>query len=199
MSAPEPASPLSNAWRAGRHGAAGGDAVAISARQTALVQVTARRGACDAVRAALAAKLSLDPPGPGGSAASGDLVALAIAPETWLVMAARGCSVDLFRMLGSATGTAASLVDQSMGRVVFRLAGAKARDVLAKGCRLDLHPRVFWPGRVAVTPIAHVAVTLRQVDAVPTFDLIVPASTAETFLEWLLNASVEFGADLERL
>ena len=125
--------------------------------------------------------------------------ALPVAPGTWLLMGPRGRHAWLVGKLAAATGGAASLVDQSMGRVVLRVAGSRARDVLAKGCRLDLHPRAFGPGGVAVTPIAHVTVTLVQVDATPTFDLLVPASYAETFLDWLLEAAAEHGADLERL
>lgn len=199
MSAPESLSPLAHVWRPGRHGAAGVAGVAISARQNTLVQVTARHGQGEAIRAALKATFALDLPAPGTASASGDMRALPIAPETWLVIAPRERHLELTSKLADACGAAATLVDQSAGRVVLRVAGAKARDVLAKGCRVDLHPRVFGPGRVAVTPIAHVTVTVLQVNETPVFDLVVSTSYAETFAEWLVEASAEFGADLERL
>jgi sarcosine oxidase subunit gamma len=84
------------------------------------------------------------------------------------------------------------VVDQSHGRAVLRLAGRRARDVLAKGCRLDLHPRAFRPGRCAQTVIAQVAVLLHQGDERPTYDLYVFAGYAVDFLGWLTSSAVAF-------
>lgn len=196
MSAPESMSPLAEAWKPGRHGASGPGAVSIALHEAAIVQVTARRGEREALRARCAAVLGLELPGPGASAAARELTALAIAPDSWLLVGPRRAGIDPAEALASSLGAAGSVVDQSMGRAVLRLSGARAREVLAKGCRVDLHARSFGPGRVAVTPIGHVVVTLVQVDATPAFDLLVPASYAQAFLEWLLEAAGEHGADL---
>jgi methylglutamate dehydrogenase subunit D len=69
-------------------------------------------------------------------------------------------------------------------------------DALAKGCRVDLHPRVFGPGSAATTTIDHITVTVVQVDAVPTYDLILPGSFAEAFLDWLKLSAAEFGYEI---
>ena len=90
-------------------------------------------------------------------------------------------------------------MDQSHGRAVLRLAGARARDVLAKGCRLDLHPRVFVPGMCAQTVIAQIGVLLHQRDEIPTYDLYVLAGYALDFLEWLTSSAAEFGYRINAL
>ena len=91
------------------------------------------------------------------------------------------------------------MVDQSHGRAVLRLAGARARDVLAKGCRLDLHPRAFRPGMCAQTAIAQIGVLLHQVDERPTYDLYVAGGYAVDLLEWLTASAAEFGYRIEAI
>ena len=75
---------------------------------------------------------------------------------------------------------------------IFACGGPKARDALAKGVPIDLHPRVFRPGDAAVTS-AHIGVHLWQVDDAPTYELIVPRSFAVAFREWFDEAAAEFG------
>ena len=45
------------------------------------------------------------------------------------------------------------------------VAGRRARDVLAAGCPLDLHPAVFAPGTATRTLLGKAAVVLRRPDA----------------------------------
>ena len=73
------------------------------------------------------------------------------------------------------------------------MSGPSARDVLAKGCPLDLHPAVFGPGDCAQTLLAKANVTLRCVDDSPRFELIVRRSFAEYAALWLHDAAMEYG------
>ena len=116
-----------------------------------------------------------------------------LAPGTWMVVAQDVEDGGLYSRLREELGDRAAVVDQSHGRAVLRLAGASARDVLAKGCRLDLHPRVFTPGMCAQTVIAQIGVLLHQCDEIPTYDLYVFAGYALDFLEWLTSSAAEFG------
>ena len=59
----------------------------------------------------------------------------------------------------------------SDARAVLCVAGPDSREVLARLLPLDLHPRAFGPGRAAASIVAHISVYLRQIDAVPTFQL----------------------------
>lgn len=86
----------------------------------------------------------------------------------------------------------ASVSDQSHGRVVLRIAGDKARAVLAKGTPVDLHPDVFPVGKSALTQMAHVGVHLTRVGD-DSYDLSVFRGFSESFWEWLSEQSEEFG------
>jgi sarcosine oxidase subunit gamma len=184
-------SPLEGLLPEGRHGFGARDApgvVIAERRGLALVQVLARRGQDDAVAAAL----GLDP-APGAASETPAGTALWLAPGAWMVVAEDVDDGALYQSLLDRLGDLAAVVDQSHGRAVLRLAGPRARDVLAKGCRLDLHPRAFTPGMCAQTVIAQVSVLLHQSDETPTYDLHVPAGYAVDFLEWLTSSATEFG------
>jgi heterotetrameric sarcosine oxidase gamma subunit len=187
-------SPLEDALRKGRHGAgspADAGVVIAQRRGLSLVQVIARRGGDQAA----AQRLGLDPaPGLASAVAAG--TALWLAPGAWMVVA-EGLEGALYgRLLDELQGIAA-VVDQSHGRAALRVSGPRARDVLAKGCRLDLHPRAFTPGMCAQTSIAQIGVLLHQTDENPTYDLYVFAGYAADFLAWLTASAAEFGYRIE--
>ena len=73
------------------------------------------------------------------------------------------------------------------------MAGAYARDVLAKGCPLDLHPREFKPGDCAQSHYAKASVLLYQADDAPTYHLTVARSFAEYLWLRLEDAGLEYG------
>lgn len=123
----------------------------------------------------------------------GDMTLIWTAPAQWLATAADRSLAD---RLGAALSGIAAVADQSDARAVVRLSGPKARDVLAKGCLVDLHPRAFGPGQVAMTVFGHINVMLRQVDDRPTFEIALFRSMAESFWHWLGAAAGEFGADI---
>ena len=160
-------------------------------RGLALVQVLARSGREELV----AARLGLDP-APGLASQTPAGTALWLAPGAWMVVAEEVEDGALCANLRERLRGVAAVVDQSHGRAVLRLAGARARDVLAKGCRLDLHPRVFTPGMCAQTVIAQIGVLLHQCDEIPTYDLYVFSGYALDFLEWLTSSAAEFGYDV---
>lgn len=167
------------------------DRLRIAERRVALGQLFARRGREDA----LAEKLRL-PLAPGRSAAGEDYVALPLAPGQWMLLAENGAD-GFCRRMAERIGDLGHISEQSDSRVVFRVSGDKAREVLGKGCALDTHPRVMQPGACAVTIMAHVGVLLHQVDDIPSYDLLVYAGYAACFREWLEEAAAEFGFDFE--
>jgi sarcosine oxidase subunit gamma len=114
---------------------------------------------------------------------TGTEAVLWLGPDQWLVF---GASEDQLRTaLG---GTPGSVVDVSANRVVYELSGPAARDVLEQGCAIDLHPRAFGPGRCAQTMLARANVLLHQVDAAPTYRLLVRPSFAGYLTAWLRDA-----------
>ena len=71
----------------------------------------------------------------------------------------------------------------------IRVSGPKARDALAKGVPIDLHPRAFRSGDAAVTTVAHIGVHLWQLDDTPTYEIAVFRSFARDFWRWLMQCS----------
>ncbi len=112
-------------------------------------------------------------------------------PGHWLAMAdaTSTTTMGLEAWLGERLAGCASVCDQSGSRVLFELQGPAARTVLAKGLGVDLHPRSFTPGMAAVSSIGHMGVQLWQVDAAPTYRLLVARSYAESFRHWLQAAN----------
>ena len=187
-------SPLEGALVAGRHGGGPPDEPVVIAerRGLSLVQVTARRGQEQAV----AERLGCDPaPRLASRIAAG--TALWLAPGAWMVVAEGLAEGTLYQSLLDELQGLAAVIDQSHGRVALRLSGPRARDVLAKGCRLDLHPRVFTPGMCAQSAIAQIGVLLHQRDEDPIYDLYLFAGYALGFLEWLTSSAAEFGYRIE--
>ena len=113
-------------------------------------------------------------------------------PGHWLAMAEGTDGAAFEARLRAALAGLASVSDQSDGRVVVRVGGPRARDTLAKGLPIDLHPRAFKPGDAAVSVVAHIAVHLWQIDPAPTYELAVPRSFAASFCDWLAAAAAEF-------
>jgi sarcosine oxidase subunit gamma len=166
-----------------------------------LVQIGVRRGATAEFAGALQS-LGLSPPEPGEARSADGLDLIWLQPHTYLLAAPRGAMPAL-----EALAPFAALVEQSDGRSAFTLSGPKARDVLAKGCRLDFHPGVFGPGRAAGATLAHVNAVIQQLDRDrtassagrespvpddldPSFRIIVFSSFAQHVSEWLAHATV---------
>ena len=138
----------------------------------------------------------------GATAAGGSVTALWLGPDEWLLLSAEGDSGLAERLDDALAGLAATAVEVTEGATMIRLAGPRARDVLAKGCPLDLHPRVFGAGRVAQSVIAQADAILHQTaddggDG-PAFEIHVRRSFAEYLWLWLADAAREYGVDVDR-
>ena len=145
----------------------------------------------EAVQGALGFGLPVEP---NTVAEGGELVALWLGPSEWLVLTPPGQETGLARALRDALGEVfSSVVDVTGGQTVINLRGSRVRDLLAKGCTLDLHPRAFGPGSCAQTLVAKTNVTVRQLDDSPSIDLIVRRSFADYLALWIEDAGEEYG------
>ena len=146
--------------------------------------------ALSAVRATLGFPLPL---APNTVSSSADRRAVWLGPDEWLIVADAGEEAALERGLRSALeGRFASVVDVSANRTTLELAGPRSRDVLQRGCALDLHPRAFGPGRCAQTVLARAQVVLEQRTAEPVYHALVRPSFAAYLAAWLMDAMAEF-------
>ncbi|MGS0686245.1 sarcosine oxidase subunit gamma [Nakamurella sp. GG22] len=127
--------------------------------------------------------------------------AIWLGPDEWLLTSAAHTpdaldeqARETVQPLGGA------VVDVSAQRIGLRLTGSRVREVLAKGCSIDLHPRVFHRGRAAQTTVGLAGVILLGLsDPADTqhgdYLLLVRSSFAVYLAEWLLDAAQEFGTE----
>jgi len=112
--------------------------------------------------------------------------------QYWWIAARSDSMIRLARELPAAAGTVTML---SAGRVRLRITGPKARDVLARGISIDLHPAVFQVGRGAQTGLHHTGVFLERVGD-DSYEIYVQRTYAESVWEWLIDAALPFGYDV---
>ena len=113
--------------------------------------------------------------------------------------------------------SACALTDLTGGQICIRLQGRDARNALAKGCTLDLHPRVFLPGQCAQTVLGKASMLIAlsvagagssgrgdteegkhggPANGAGVFDIIVRRTFAEYAAKWLYRSAQEYGIRL---
>lgn len=143
------------------------------------------------------------PTQPNTIAQKGDLTVFWMAPDEWLLIGPHENADKLIAQLREAfAGLHASCCESGDSRVVLRLSGRHARDVLNKGSPLDLHPRTFPVDTISRAHLAKVEAILHLVDDQgalgSTWDLYVHRSIALYTWQWLREAGREFGIRTER-
>ena len=128
------------------------------------------------------------PTAPNTAWEDGSRAALWLGPDEWLVLGPPGTGPDIVGELEAALdGTHRSVVDVSANRVALELSGPRAKEVLSKGCALDLHPRSWWSGMSAQTTLARTQVILHERS--DTTGVLVRPSFADYLVDWLIDAS----------
>lgn len=155
------------------------------------VRLDAKGAAADAVGPALGLTL---PTEPGTVERAGESRALWLGPDEWLLVGPPGGARELETRIRVAAGDEpVSVTDVSAQRTTLLVAGPRARDLLAHGCALDLHPRAFGPGRCAQTDLARTQVVLVSRDGGGAgFWVLVRSSFAGYLADWLLDAATEY-------
>ncbi|MCW4355724.1 sarcosine oxidase subunit gamma [Hoyosella sp. YIM 151337] len=154
--------------------------------------------------------LWVDPSGPGGRAASGTLgvelpttpstcvthggtTVVWMGPEEWLVTSASPAPALENDLRSAVAPHGGSATDVSGQRTVVHLKGSRARDILEKGCSIDLHPRAFTRGSAVQTMLDQAGVVLIALDDAGTdYRILVRSSFAHYLASWLLDAAAEF-------
>ena len=125
---------------------------------------------------------------------AGENTQFRLGPDEWLLATEPDKEKDIAEQLGeNLSGQCHSLVDVTGGQVLLRLRGNCVREVLAKGCTLDLHQRAFKMGQCAQTTLAKTSMLIALIDDAPTFDIIVRRSFAEYAAQWLQHSSARAG------
>lgn len=140
---------------------------------------------CNAVRSVCGCEL---PIAPNSSSACPDGEILKLGPNEWLLAAISGTAWTETMAIPGAT-----LTDVSHARIAVQVDGDKSRDLLAKGCAVDLHPRQLPPGSCVQTSIAKIGVILHKQLDDNGFTLYAARSYAGSFWHWLTTAANEYG------
>lgn len=139
---------------------------------------------CDAVRRAFGCELPLAA-NASSTCPAGDI--LKLGPDEWLLVAEAHAAWSETLAIPTAT-----LTDVSHARVAVQVEGDRVREMLAKGCAVDLHPGRFPPGTCIQTAIAGIGVIVHGTGT-DCFTLYAARSYAASFWHWLTDAASEYG------
>ena len=115
--------------------------------------------------------------------------ALWLGPDEWLVRSDQARTPELEGKLRTALGALyASVVDVGSGYTVLEVSGERVRDVISRGCPLDLHRSAFKRGQCAQSHYFKAPVVIVPT-ADDTFELIVRRSFSDYFLRILTDAA----------
>jgi heterotetrameric sarcosine oxidase gamma subunit len=118
-------------------------------------------------------------------------VILSVRPERWLLLSPPAAPGSVAHFWQDACAGCGAAVDLSAALSALHICGPAVREVLKRGCRLDLDPHLFPCGTAAATVMAQVPVVLA---ALPSgMLLLTPSTTARHFCEWLAAAATPFG------
>jgi sarcosine oxidase subunit gamma len=121
-----------------------------------------------------------------------------LGPDEWLVVTPGDLTASLGAALRTAlSGVRSAVTEVNGGQTVVVLRGASVRDVLAKGCPLDLDPRVFRSGACAQSHLAKAPILIRTLADGAAFEIVVRRSFADYFWMWLEDAAAEYGFAIE--
>ncbi|MFT5392445.1 MAG: sarcosine oxidase subunit gamma [Gammaproteobacteria bacterium] len=120
----------------------------------------------------------------------GMLVACWLGPDEWLVITPGEREQEIAMSLRDALeDTVAAVTELSGGQTIIALLGSAVRDVLARGCTIDIHPRAMRPGHCVQTLFGKVPVLLRCVNETPVFEVVVRRSFADYAWSYLVDAA----------
>lgn len=144
-----------------------------------------------ALEAEFGAALPSDPN--TASEGRGGVRLLWLGPDEWLVVGPDGGGLG-DQLSAALDGFHAAVTDVGESRAVIELTGSGVRGLLAKGCALDFHDRVFAEGRCAQSTLARAHVIVHRPAAkTPTYQVYVHRSFAEYLWTWIEDAAGEYG------
>lgn len=164
--------------------------VRVTRMPTSPIRLLRLRGYDDAVLDALDRSLSVALPRAPNHAAGADPRVIGLAPGEWMIVG--GAISDDLLLSAAAGAIIAHVANVGEGRVAYAVAGPRARDLIAKGCPIDLHPRAFAAGRSAQSVLAQVFVVIDQPSNDAVFHLYAEASYARYLELWFADAVLEF-------
>jgi len=116
-----------------------------------------------------------------------------IGPDEWQILSTQQDASTLESALRQAlSGQHFAVTDVSSNYQIMQLSGEAAGEVLAQGCPLDLHPRVFQPGQCMGSHYFKAAIWLWQTNDRLSYELLIRRSFAGYVWLMLERASAEY-------
>jgi heterotetrameric sarcosine oxidase gamma subunit len=117
-----------------------------------------------------------------GRCENGASVLLPVGPDIWFLLADAPAPTE---------GAFDLALDMTGAWTRIAISGANASVLLAKGCAIDLHPRMFAAGACAAAGFAGMRTAIWRTEA-GGFELLVGRSYALSLWEWLVDAASEY-------
>ena len=131
------------------------------------------------------------PASPNTSVENGDVIVSWLSPKEWIIVG-QSAAATRHAALTALGDALHHVTDTSDGVVFFTIDGPWSRELLAKGCSLDLHPRAFPVHVCTQTLLAQCRVLIRRANGSNRFELAIDADLAGHLLAWLADAALEF-------
>jgi len=162
--------------------------IKISKREdVAMTHVALRRGAQSELEKRSSALFGTALPSTARAVEGAGKLIVWAGPEQWLVVEPKSGGKDPSVELAEALKGVASIVDVGDSRVVFRVEGQKAAEVLAPGMAIDFHDQVFKPGDAAITHASHLGVMVWRLPDGKGYEFACARTYAVAFSEWLYD------------
>jgi len=113
-----------------------------------------------------------------------------IGPDEWQVITTQDAATLETKLREALSGQHFAVTDVSSNYQILRLSGETAQDIIANGCPLDLHPRVFKPGDCAGSHYFKTAIWLWHADT-SGYELLIRRSFAGYVQLMIERASAE--------
>jgi len=112
-----------------------------------------------------------------------------LGPDEWMLkLRDRQGPAVMAALQDGLQGKHSAVVDVGHGSTTLLLQGPASADLLARGCPLDLHPRVFPTGALAQSHIAKASATVLCLYAGIQYEITVRRSFADYLARWLCEA-----------
>jgi methylglutamate dehydrogenase subunit D len=165
-----------------------GSGVQLTVRSNfAMVQLFAKTGKAGD----LARKMGIVS-GPGKAHVAKSFTAFPLSPGQWILVS-EGSRENTFGWeISKKIAGIGHVSEQGDARVCIRVSGPNSRDLMSRGCRLDLHQSVAAQDFCAQTQMAQIGVLIHQISDEPAYDLYVYAGFARSFWHWLTETAAQF-------
>ena len=121
-----------------------------------------------------------------------------LGPDEWLILS-DAAELDSLKdnLTRALIKSHSALVDVSDNSTIIEIKGRYSREILMKGCSLDIHPSVFQTGCSAQIDLGLANIILLKTADEPIYQIIVRASFASYLWDWLVDAAHEFNVRIE--